>query len=199
MDKAIIIAAVLSLASGAAAAQGTEWTGLYGGVSMATTSGSHDYSDDDFYDLEGPAFGAFGGYMWGNGNLVYGAEVALTLGGVYEVELERDGGESFKDSYEYDRFVDVKGRLGYAVSDFLVYGTLGMTQGRFKADIGSSDQVNTYPTGVAYGLGADYSFGDRFFAGADYTRRDFDFFEDNQAVDIDANLDVLTLRLGMKF
>ena len=132
MRQLICAASMVAMAATAAVAQDSGWTGGYGGLSMATQSGSHEYSDGDVYDLEGPAFGAFGGYMWGNGALVYGAEAAITFGGVYEVD--QDGSDSYKDEYEYQRFFDLKGRVGYAVNNFLVYGTLGMSRTEFKAD-----------------------------------------------------------------
>jgi Outer membrane protein beta-barrel domain len=194
-----ILTLSMVLCSAAASAQDAGWTGAYGGLSMATNSGSHEYNapGDEFYDLEGPAFGAFGGYNWAYGNLIFGVEGAATFGGVYEVET--DGSTSYKNVYEYDRFLDLKGRVGYAVSDFLVYGTLGISSARFRADIGDPEQVDTETTGMLYGVGADYSFGDRYFAGGEIVRRSIDFFEARQADEIDAEIDTFTLRVGMKF
>lgn len=191
-------ASMVALIATTALAQDADWTGAYGGLSMATNDGSQEYDNDgDPYELEGPAFGVFGGYMWANGQLVYGAEAALTLGGVYEVDGE--DGTSYKDEYEYDRFFDVKGRLGYAVSDFLLYGTLGVSRTRFRSSIGEPDYVATNTTGMIYGVGADYRFGDRYFAGGEYLRRDYDFFDAGQEVDIEAEIDTFSLRVGMKF
>jgi outer membrane immunogenic protein len=199
MRRILVTASLFAFSAGMTLAQGIDWTGGYGGVSMATHSGTHEYDDsgEDDYDLEGPAFGAFGGYMWGNGNLVYGVEGAISLGGVYEVTT--DDTTTYKDEYEYTRFIDVKGRVGYAVSNFLLYGALGMSQARFESDIGSSDQANTNTSGMVFGLGADYQIADRYFVGAEYLRRDYDFFDSGQSVDIDAEIDTFTLRAGMKF
>ena len=191
------LAVIMSLASGSVSAQDADWTGAYGGLSMATNTGTHDYIGFDDYGVEGPAFGAFGGYLWGNGNLVYGAEVAATFGGVYE--FETDGSESYMDEYEYDRFFDLKGRVGYAVSNFLVYGMLGVSRTRFDANIGEIDEVRTNATGLIYGLGADYKLGDSYFVGGEYLRRNYDYFEAGQEADIDANLNTFTLRFGMQF
>jgi outer membrane immunogenic protein len=194
-----LIAGALVLGAGYASAQGLEWTGAYGGVSMATNSGEHEYDNSGTvdYDLEGPAFGAFGGYLWGNGAVVYGAEAALTFGGVYEVDPETD--TTYKDEYEYDQFIDVKGRVGYAAGDFLVYGALGMSWTRFQSNIGGkgSETINT--SGMVYGIGADYRIADRYFAGAEVLRRTYDFYDAGQDVDIDAEMDTFTLRVGMRF
>jgi outer membrane immunogenic protein len=192
-------ASVVVMTASSGIAQDSSWTGGYGGLSMATHTGSHEYDDSgvDDYDLEGPAFGAFGGYMWANGNLLYGAEAAITFGGVYEVDPDDD--TSYKDEYEYSRFIDLKGRVGYAVSDFLVYGALGVSQARFDSEIGSTNQANNTTTGMILGLGADYRIAERYFVGAEYLRRDYDFFDSAQEVDIDAEINTFTLRAGMKF
>ena len=192
-------AAMIMMTTTATLAQGVDWTGAYGGISAATHTGSQVYDDGgpgDVYDLEGPAFGAFGGYMWASGNLVYGAEAAVSFGGVYEVSL--DGVTSYKDEYEYDRFFDLKGRLGYAAGNVLVYGTLGVSQTQYQADI-TGDQVNTNVTGVIYGLGADYKVTDSYFVGAEYLRRNYDFYESQQDVSIGADVNTFTLRVGLKF
>ena len=192
-------AAMIMMTSTATLAQGVDWTGAYGGISAATQTGTHSYDGGgpgDVYDLEGPAFGAFGGYMWASGNLVYGAEAAVSFGGVYEMTL--DGATSYKDDYEYDRFFDLKGRLGYAAGNVLVYGTLGVSQTQYQADI-TGDQVNTNVTGVIYGLGADYKVTDSYFVGAEYLRRNYDFYESQQGVSIGADVNTFTLRVGLKF
>jgi len=185
----------LSLVAGTVSAQGLDWTGFYGGVLGATHDGTHEYdnSGSTDYDLEGPAFGVFGGYQWANGNLVYGAELAASRGGVYEVST--DGVDSYKDEYEYTRFFDVKGRLGYGMNNVLVYGTLGLSRANWVSDTTTEMSAN----GTVMGVGADYQVNDRFFVGAEYLRRTYDFNDFNQSSDIDAKINSLGLRLGMKF
>ncbi|WP_135447032.1 hypothetical protein [Tabrizicola caldifontis] len=57
MRYLISVAAALALSSaaGSASAQGADWSGLYGGLSMATHDGGNYYdgSDTVTYDLEG--------------------------------------------------------------------------------------------------------------------------------------------------
>ncbi len=185
---------LLVLATGSVSAQGLDWGGVYGGVAMATSTGSHEYvGEDDFYDLEGPNFGAFAGYMWDQGNLTYGAEVAASRGGIYEVTV--DGVTSYKDEYEYTRFLDVKGRVGYSLNNVLLYGTLGVSRARFISGVTES----TDTTGMILGVGADYQIADRYFVGAEYQRRNFDFYDADQDVDIDAKIDSFSLRAGIRF
>ncbi|WP_169052269.1 outer membrane protein [Tabrizicola sp. YIM 78059] len=197
MRYLISVAAALALSSaaGSVSAQGADWSGLYGGLSMATHDGGNYYdgSDTVTYDLEGPAFGAFIGYNWGNGPLVYGAELAASKGGVYEVEP--DGGTSYKDEYEYTRFLDLKGRVGYTFHNVLLYGTLGVSRASFLSD----ETVTIDTTGTVFGLGADYQFGGRYFVGAEYLRRQYDFYDFNQGSDIEGDINTFTLRGGFRF
>ena len=184
----------LAIASGAAFAQETDWTGFYGGVSLATHDGTHDYVDiSDLYDLEGSAVSVFAGRLWDTGILVYGAEIAASSGGVYEREF--DGSESYEDEYEYTRFLDLKGRVGYDVKGVLVYGTLGVSRARFLSDF----SINTNATGMVLGMGADYQLGDRYFVGAEYLRRNYDFYEPSEDSDVDADVSTFSLRAGIKF
>lgn len=117
-------AAVLLTVASASFAQ--DLTGFYAGGSMATHSGSQVYNGDagDPYDLEGPAFGLFAGYMMTSGNLSYGGEIAASRGGVYEYFAPSD--TTYKDEYEYTSFIDLKGRLGYTMNNVMLYGTVGL-------------------------------------------------------------------------
>lgn len=177
-----------------ALAQSVDWTGFYGGISGAINDGTQDYDSDGQtdYDLEGPTFGIFAGHSWSNGPLIYGVELAASRGGVYEVSL--DGETSYKDDYEFTRFVDLKGRVGYAMNSVLVYGTLGLSRTRFV----ENGATSTYDaSGLIYGVGADYQIGARSFVGAEYTRRTYDVGLSGGT--LDAEMDTLAFRLGMKF
>ena len=171
-----------------------DWSGFYAGASMATHSGSHEYNNDgDPYDLEGPAFGIFAGYMMSSGNLSYGAELAASKGGVYEYYAPSD--ISYKDEYEYTSFIDLKGRLGYSMNNVLLYGTLGLSRGHFISDVDNS--LNT--SGTVFGFGADYKVNEKFFVGAEYLRRNYDFYDPFQGDDIEARINSFSLRAGVSF
>jgi opacity protein-like surface antigen len=169
-------------------------TGFYGGLSMATHDGTHDYDDGDSeYDLEGPAFGGFVGYMVTGSKLSYGGELAVSKGGVYEVST--DGETTYKDEYEYTRFIDLKGRVGYNVSNVMLYGTVGLSRAHFISDV--DDSVNA--KGYLLGVGAEYKINDKFFVGAEYLHRNYDYVDPFQEVDIDANINSVGLRAGISF
>lgn len=169
-------------------------SGFYGGISMATHTGSHVYDDGDSeYDLEGPAFGGFVGYMVTGEKLSYGVELAGSKGGVYEVSL--DGQTSYKDQYEYTSFLDLKGRVGYSMNKVMLYGTAGLSRGHFITDV--VDSVNT--NGYLIGVGAEYKINEKFFVGAEYQRRNYSFNDPFQNVDIDATINSVGLRAGISF
>lgn len=186
-------AAVLLTVASASFAQ--DLTGFYAGGSMATHSGGHVYDGDsgDPYDLEGPAFGVFAGYMMTSGNLSYGGEIAASRGGVYEYYSPSD--TSYKDEYEYTSFIDLKGRLGYSMNSVMLYGTVGLSRGHFVSDVVDSINVN----GNLFGLGAEYKVNEKFFVGAEYLRRNYDFYDPFQDSDIEAKVDSLSLRAGISF
>lgn len=192
--RTVVLCGVAMLAvAGAASAQ--DPTGFYAGGSMATHSGSQVYDGDvgDPFDLEGPAFGLFAGYLMTKGNLSFGGEVSVSKGGVYEYDPVFD--ESFKDEYEYTEFIDLKGRLGYTVSNVMLYGTAGLSRTNFVSDVVDSVNAN----GNLYGLGAEYKVNEKVFVGAEYLRRNFEFNDPFQSVDIDAEMDSLSLRAGVSF
>lgn len=189
-----VLACGVSLSLGlGSAAMAQDLSGFYAGLSMTTHSGSHVYDDGDEYDLEGPAFGGFVGYMMTSGNLSYGGELAASKGGVYEVEP--DDSTSYKDEYEYTRFLDLKGRVGYTMDKVFLYGTVGLSRAHFVSNVTTS--VNS--TGNVFGVGADYNVNDKFFVGAEYLRRNYDYFDPQQDVDIDASINSISLRGGIKF
>lgn len=173
-----------------------DWSGFYGGLTYAKASSTNNYYqfgvfDNGPYDLEGNVPGLMVGYNWQRGALVYGAEVVANIGTVRGVP----GGF---DAQEFSRFIDVKGRAGYAMGKALVYGTVSYATSSFKEDYATSD---TTINGFGYGVGVDYALGSRFFVGLEYLRRDISGTLDyapSYSLE-DTNLNTISLRLGAKF
>lgn len=203
MRICLVSLSFVAMTASAGFAQGSDWTGAYGGLVASFNTGTNNYMtriemtliEGPFY-LEGKTLGAFGGYLWGTGKIVYGAEAEVSVGKVYEVE--QSDGYSYEDRYQYERFYDLKGRFGYIVDDFLIYGTLGVSRALYKSDIGEYEN-HTNSTGTLYGLGVDYKFSDRYFGGVELLRRNFDFYDAGQGLDIPGQINTLTLRVGMAF
>ena len=67
--------------------------------------------------------------------------------------------------------IDLKGRVGYASADFLIYGVLGYTMSEYSDNTtisGGEWDIG----GINYGIGVDYAISDNFVIGAEYLIRD---------------------------
>src|SRR5262249_51740693 len=94
----------------------------------------------------GIAGGVRGGYNWRTGSFVFGAEADLNLSGT------QDRFASWKFSNPW--FGTVRGRLGYAFSNVLVYGTLGLAFGEGHLELGGASETKSH-TGWTAGAGME--------------------------------------------
>lgn len=127
------------------------WTGFYLGANAGYGWGHADYSDA----TSGFIGGVQAGYNWQAGNVVFGLETDIQASNI----------ES--PTYTLDYFGTVRGRLGYAVDQFLIYGTGGFAYGRGTYELGglSNDQVST---GWTLGGGGEYAFSPNWSVKAEY-------------------------------
>ena len=138
----------------------TDWSGGYVGLSYGFASGDYSFtSAPSGRDMDdGSLTQLFGGYQVQRGALVYGGELAF--GSAQDTVVT-----GFPNAQVTD-MIDLKGRVGYASGDFLIYGVLGYTMSEYsntiKWDIG----------GINYGIGVDYAISDNFVIGAEYLIRD---------------------------
>lgn len=183
-------------ASAPAAAQ--DWSGFYGGLSFSSNNTA--YSDAiggvpaTSYDLEGNQFGGFLGYNLQRGALVYGGELAYSKGDI-EAEAAFPGNQ-------FEKFLDLKARVGYAAGQALFYGTLGWSAGDYRY----AGPVTNNPVradGWALGAGVDFMVSDRIFVGAEYLHRKTEIDEGGiggfPTYSAEMKTDTLSLRMGMKF
>ncbi len=165
-----------------------DWSGFYGGLSFGAVS--YDWVGNaggplDSEDSTEP--GAFIGYNFQSGNIVYGAELNYQM---LEAPLV-----AFPNSIQHD-VLQVRGRVGYVVMpDLLLYGFVGFAQTSFNDGGTNYDQ-----TGPAFGIGADYMLSRNFFAGIEYSYSDtFGEADNNPALSIESDVQVISLRVGFKF
>lgn len=155
-----------------------EWTGLYIGVQGGIGGGTfkHAFSHiadplEEFGDFnvheDITAFGAFGGVQVGYNqqlasNWVVGVEADLSASGIKARDSQSydfvDFGEFGNRVVEtkIDWFGTIRGRLGYAMDNFLIYGTGGAAYGSIKTSATRNDFWN-------YGADSDsdsHSFSD---------------------------------------
>jgi outer membrane immunogenic protein len=133
------------------------WTGFYIGVHGGIGGGDFDTQFREYerplpqfaralsgfgYDLSDNAFGAFGGAQVGYNyqfapNWVVGAEADIAASGIkaehsetYTWNGEFDGSDSIEAKIDW--FGTLRGRLGYAWDNLMVYGTGGAAYGKVK-------------------------------------------------------------------
>lgn len=167
-----------------------DWSGTYVGLSYGKTSADVDFSSTGAFDFEnGKVAGIYGGYLMQRGSFVYGGELAY--GKVSDSFIP--GG--FGDDDEIEFVLDLKARAGVAADRALFYGVLGYSQSNY-IEPGTPDYEIDLD-GVAYGIGAEYAFSDRFVLGLEYLTRDLS--GSSEGISADTNLDSVTLRAGISF
>ncbi|TGU04912.1 porin family protein, partial [bacterium M00.F.Ca.ET.156.01.1.1] len=80
-------------------------------------------SSNDGRDAKGAGGGLYGGYNWQNGQIVYGAEADVNMG-----DERGSAGTVAGRSVEGKQGVNgsLRGRVGYDMNPFLLYGTAGL-------------------------------------------------------------------------
>lgn len=168
------------------------WTGFYigahGGIGGGTFNHAFNYTADpsredwSYNDNEDiTAFGAFGGAQIGynhqlNPNWVVGVEADISASGIKakdSLNFNWNNGEEIHSrevETKIDWFGTIRGRLGYAMDNFLIYGTGGAAYGSvntsasenhlwdFGAD-GSSNSFSNSETKFGWTAGAGFEYG----------------------------------------
>lgn len=193
--KSILLAsaAYLGLAAGASA-QSLDWSGFYGGVMAGKTTEEEDLYDggvlSSTYDYDGGYTGLFAGFNAQNGQVVYGGELAYSPG---------DVDDPASHSIVHSKYLDLKGRVGYATDPVLFYGVLGYSWANMVESPGNVDETIK---GLNYGLGVEYQLNNRVFIGAEYLRRNLDVDYTSSGFPTftgDVASKSFSLRLGMIF
>jgi opacity protein-like surface antigen len=143
------------------------------------------------YDVDGNMFGAFAGYNFQRGAIVYGIEGAYSAGSV-----RLDDSILSKWDYEFTSIIDVKARVGFAAGNALIYGFAGGTASELTFTARSEEYLS--PTGYNYGAGIDLMVTDKVFLGAEYIVRELSDDTD-EFRNIDATLQSVQIRAGMTF
>ncbi|WP_099826526.1 outer membrane protein [Oceaniglobus indicus] len=153
-----------------------DWTGGYVGAQLgygnlngdglANVGGNNRVFDSDG---DGALGGVYGGYLYQQGNFVYGGELSLNAA---NLDFDNNLGS-------IDQLHQLKFKAGYGTQRTLVYGTIGAAYA--KGDIAgrSADDF-----GYEIGAGIDYMVNDRVSIGTEVTYNKFDDF-DNTGIDFD--------------
>ena len=190
MKTTIISLTALVLTCTGAHAQ-SAWDGADVGITLSANVGDQDYCPCDnnsgIYGMTGNTGGLFAGYNYNAGSFVLGGEIAVTAGTVYEESVSSD---DVYEEYDFEQFIDIKGRAGYDLGQVMAYGVLGYSIAEW-----SQDGVKSDSTGILFGAGVDYAITDQFIVGAELVSRSLT----NDTEDFEATINSLSLRGSYKF
>jgi opacity protein-like surface antigen len=171
--KLIVLGAAMACASmlaaaPVAAADASNFDGMYGGVFIGLGSIAYDGQVDtseienDFPEeaeifsgdfVSGLIGGAYAGVNYIHGDFLFGVEASLTVGGI-EAYTEDDGGNDYA-TQSLASLVTLSGRAGYALSEHaLLYGAggVGFLTSSFHAYNDQDDDVDAQDASVLYTL-----------------------------------------------
>jgi outer membrane immunogenic protein len=155
----------------AAAIAINNWTGFYlgamGGYAQENSSG--------IGTLSGGFAGGTAGYNWQNGNLVFGLEVDGAWADVGATVNVIPGLASI--DYTIRAMGTVRGRIGYAFDQVLLYGTGGYawSDNRLSATaLGASISDSQFHSGWTVGAGVEVMFAPKWSVKAEYLYKSFE-------------------------
>jgi outer membrane immunogenic protein len=163
------------------------WTGPYLGGNLGYEWGA---TSNNPTRPSGFAGGVEGGYNWQSGQFVFGGEADIQLSGA------NDTFAPWKFSNPW--FGTVRGRAGYAVSNFLIYGTAGLAVGELQAEtFGLVSETHT-SVGWTAGAGVEAAFAANWSAKVEYLF--VDLASNNYAVTGTSNgLSASLFRMGVNY
>jgi outer membrane immunogenic protein len=147
--------------------QSSDWTGFYVGASAGGgwMSALHGGDSDDRADMQGGVIGLEAGYNVQMDSLVLGIEGDIALGNILDGTDDHD---HFEPEDGITALGTLRGRIGYAAGDLLLYGTAGLA----VANLDTYDVSQTI-TGWVAGVGAEYKVTDAISLKAEYLYHDF--------------------------
>lgn len=130
-----------------------DWSGAYAGVVIGAGQTNVDYNDDAQFGQGSLAAFAVAGYNWMDGSILYGIEGDIgVLRGHGDVTDQFD--QVWSDNSLNAVMGTLRGRLGYATENLLLYGTAGLaiTSDDFDLDGYSANAVRV---GAVVGVGVE--------------------------------------------
>lgn len=167
-----------------------DWTGVYLGAMLGYTWA--EYNPDALNDLDDKGYvaGAYTGFNFQSGSLVFGVE-----GDFASIGLDDSSGGT---SFETDMAGSVRGRVGYAFDRILAYGTGGVAFANITADDGTVSDENWH-SGYTVGAGLETAMTENILARVEYLYSDFGEETYNLTTNTDADLTSHTVRAGLGY
>ena len=199
MSRMGLAAAALLLSTSVAQASPFEFRGFYAGFHAGYVDATTDVTGGDL-DGGSAMGGAQFGYNFLNGNLLYGVELDFSLAGV--------GPEgtcpyaSASCDLDMGPMGTLRGRLGYAFDDWLIYATGGAAASHFEFEQSGGPGGTSHSKGGLHGwtvgAGVEYLIGDIVGVKMEYRYLRFGDFggfedevEDGLGNDIDVHMHVI--------
>ena len=159
------------------------WMGLYIGANLG-----YQWGDIAPAEPSGGAFGLQAGYNWQHSQLVLGVETDVQWSDAEDVV----GPLKFGNTW----FGTLRGRLGYAMNNVLIYGTGGLAYGGVELTSGGRSQSQT-EFGWTLGLGAEVGLTQNWTAKVEYLY--FDLTNHRYFTGTSHGLESSLLRAGVNY
>jgi outer membrane immunogenic protein len=170
------------------------WTGFYVGGLAGYEWANIDADVPGDFDTDNFLGGVFTGYNFDVGNgLVLGVEADVT----YHDQNGGDGGVEVGTDWNGT----LRGRIGYAMDRFMIYGTGGLAVANAEASDASSSDSQT-AVGWTAGAGVETAFTNNVFGRVEYRYTDLgsdSYSLDSGDVDADLTSHAVMVGVGVKF
>jgi outer membrane immunogenic protein len=186
LAASVVIAAVAGTLAPAHAQVSNPWNGLYVGLNAGyawqdvngTFDGSGVATNLTGIDLNGAIVGGQLGYNWQSGQFLLGIEgdaSTLVQGGDHVVNNGLPGAATLGADMSY--LASIRGRLGWAINNWLLYGTVGWGFSRFEftenvPSIAFDGKQHLDDSGIVYGGGVEWMLAYGVSVRAEYLRYD---------------------------
>lgn len=177
------------------------WTGFYVGVQGGGGWSSTESDSPADFDISGPYIGAHIGADWQFSGLVLGIVADANWSGIHgERNCDCVGGITTQD---LDWFGTVRGRLGFALGNWMPYITGGWAWGQGTRDnSNASGSVSVNVSGWTAGAGAAWAITNHWVASAEYKYLAFgsDFYDlPGTGFDPTVSMNTHTVQLGLSY
>jgi outer membrane immunogenic protein len=165
---------------------GYSWAGPYLGGTLGYEWGN---VSNNPAKPSGIAGGATAGYNWQNGNIVFGIEG----------DIQATGADDRFANYKFSNpwFGTVRGRVGYAFNNVLIYGTGGLAFGSLEAELNGLQQSQS-SVGYTVGVGAEVGIYQNWTAKIEYLYVNLSS-NDYTLTGANNGLDFGTVRIGLNY
>jgi outer membrane immunogenic protein len=162
------------------------WSGFYAGANLGYEWGKVSNSS---VEPSGIAGGVQAGYNWQSGQWVFGGETDI------QISAADDTFAPWKFSNPW--FGTLRARGGYAMSNILIFATLGLAYGDVTGETGSLDETKTQ-VGWTGGLGMEVGFTPNWSAKVEYLYMDLGS-RSYSITGVDNGLSASLLRFGVNY